>query len=749
MAKNIVHTEVGGRKIRLTNLEKIIYPIPNISKAEIIQYYLSISSNLLGFGSGRPLTLIRYPDGIDGQSFYSKNTPDYTPDWVVKRTLPWDQDNLYSFLSNTEDLAWFANLVALELHVTSSRYPDITYPDHFVLDLDPGSDVSFDELKITALNLKTFLEERRFTVYIKTSGSKGLHLVLPLVPDTAFDEVMDYFKALFGEYVRQYPETTLKISKEKRIGKILLDIYRNHRGNTTVAPFSLRARPEAPISMPFPWSYLDHVKDAMQFTLRNYTDYPQFLTLWKDMSSRAVSLRLDQDTIPESLHAYQEKRNFGVTTEPLASSSKSVNDKFVLHLHDATNLHYDLRLGIDGVLKSWAIPKALPHQSGLKRLCIQTEDHPSSYLNYEGNIPEGQYGAGDMWIMDSGVIEWIEQKHNKYEFRLIGQYISEVFSLFKTKNDQWLISLNQDNKKSFELEIFPMLAVSADKLMSRANVFYEVKWDGIRVCVVKEDDSIKLLSRSGRDITSQFPELVDPVYFEVEHCILDGEIVVLDEGGRPLFSEVISRMHGQNNLTKGNATCYVFDCLAVDRIPLTQLGIERRRDILQCILHNRNYYRYSDTFDDGEQLLQAVRAQSMEGIMMKVKGSTYQAGQRSKDWQKLKIRSDDSCFIIGYTKGSGDRSPYFGSLVLAVYEDDSWIYRGRVGTGFDTESLIYVTEQLKKLDRSVKLLKERIDEENNTIWVSPQLECSITYASMSSNKTFREPVFNCILNPIL
>ena len=746
MAKKVVHTQIDDRELKLSNLAKVLYPSVGITKAEIIQYYLTISEHLLAFASSRPLTLIRYPDGIDKTKFYSKNTPDYTPDWIVKRTLPWDTDNVYSFLEGRPDVVYFANLAALELHITSSKYPDIEYPDHFVIDLDPDEDVTFEEMKAVAVTIKDYLLERRFTPYVKTSGGKGLHIVVPLIPDTDFDTVMTYFKGVFKAFTKEYPQTTLAMSKDKRKGKILLDIYRNHRGNTTVAPYSLRAKPGAPISMPIPWDALDDLESAQYYTLRNYTDYPEYLTLWDGIWDKGVSLQPDDLEVPDSLSDYQEKRNFIITSEPQANASKSVNDKWVLQLHNASNLHYDLRLGIDGVMKSWAIPKSLPHTDGVKRMAIQTEDHPASYLTYEGTIPKGEYGAGKMWIMDTGTIEWQTQKETKLAFTLKGTYLDMSYNLVRTKDRQWLISGTGVNAKQKEIPRGSMLASATEKLPSKSSkVFYEVKWDGIRVCVVKYGKSIKLYSRSGRDITEMFPEFVDPDLLAVEHCILDGEIVVLDAAGRPLFSEVISRLHGKANKGKKNAVLYTFDCLAVDNIDISSLPIERRRDILTAVLDDAQYYRYSQTFADGAQLMTAITAQGMEGIMVKTLGSKYHAGQRTNDWKKLKVRQDTTAYIIGYTEGSGDRSPYFGSLVLAVYEDETWIYRGRVGTGFDTAKLKAVLAELNKVEKSPKLIKEKTDEENKTTWILPELQCEIKYASMSSNQTYREPVFKRLI----
>ncbi len=598
MAKQVVHTQIDGRELKLSNLEKVLYPDCGVTKAEIIEYFLAIYPHLLDFAADRPLTLIRFPDGIDAISFYSKNTPDYTPEWIPKSTLPWDSENVYSRLVSVADVIYFANLAALELHITSGKYPTIDCPDHFVIDLDPSEGYTFSDLKLLAVEIKQFLEMRGFVTYIKTSGGKGLHIIVPIQAIHTYDEVMDYFKGLFKTFIQTHPDATLKMSKDKRKGKVLLDIFRNHKGNTTVAPYSLRAKPGAPIAMPFPWEYLDDLPSAQHFTLKNYKDYNHFFGLWKDMDKSAKALTVNP------------------TIKPINTAA-----------------------------------------------------------------------------MLAGVIDKINPKAN--------------------------------------------------------DVFYEVKWDGIRACLIKQGKTIKIQSRSGRDITAQFPEFLDHTMIAANQCAIDGEIVVNDEAGRPQFSEVISRMHGKKNILKQNAVFYAFDCLYLDHVDITRRPIEERRETLTSLLLPNKYFRFSDGFEDGFQLLEAIKLQGMEGVMVKKKGSIYQPGQRTKDWLKLKIRHDATCYIVGYTLGSGDRSPYFGSLVLALKTGDDYVYKGRVGTGFNSDSLTSVLEQLKAAGVGKKVIQIKIDEENKTTWINPRLQCEISYASLSSNETYREPVFKTIINPIV
>lgn len=592
MPKKVVHTKIDGRDLKLSNLEKVLYPQDGIVKAQIIEYALNMSTRILQFAAHRPLTLIRYPDGVDGLSFYSKNSPDHTPDWIVKSTLPWDDENVYSILTSTPDVVYFANLAALELHITNARFPTIDFPDHFVIDIDPSEGIDFVTMVDIAEEIRSFLELRGFAAYVKTSGSKGIHILIPLVPDTISAEVMTHFRSLLRQFVKTHPVTTLELSKDKRKGKMFLDLLRNHQGNTTVAPWSLRAKQEASLSMPLPWSVLQEINHAKWFTISNYQEHKELFSCW------------------------------------------------------------------------------------------------------------------DTFIDDSRSL--IKSKPNR-----TGKYL-------------------------------PMLASAGKKIPDSEKYFFEVKWDGIRVLISKEGKKMTITSRSGRDITKQFPEITNPDLWRCNSCVIDGEIVVLDGEGRPQFSEVISRLHSKHTV-KQNAVLYAFDCIEIDGVDITNQPIEKRREALQSLLQQTASLRYSDAFDEGTQLFEAIKQRQMEGIMAKKRGSKYHIGNRTNDWLKLKVRQDAVCSILGYTEGSGDRSPYFGSLVLGKEKDGEWIYMGRVGTGFDMKKLEYITTHLKEVEKTKKTISEKIDEEHKTTWIEPRLQCEISYASMSSNDTYREPVFKRLL----
>jgi len=549
--------------------------------------------------------------------------------------------------------------------------------------------------------------------------------------------------------IAKYPNAyTLEISKSKRKGKILIDIYRNHETNTVVAPYSLRGKIGAPISMPIPWGRLATLESSQEININNYKDnLPAALEAWQDWEDMAIPLIVENtketstspQEVDQRLKDYVDKRDLNTTPEPMALVRGNYKDRYSIQFHDASNLHYDLRLEDKGVLWSWAIPKGPPVDKGQKRLAIRTEDHPIEYLTFEGVIPDGAYGAGEMWTIETGTAIW----HTKEKNKLVFSIAQQKYHLVKTKQeDQWLMTLSDDKiflSKGSSLK--PMLADQRTDIPSTSNYVYEVKWDGIRVLIYLDEDGVHIKSRSGRDITQQFPELLDPKLFNVEYGIFDGEIVVLDDQGRPVFADVISRMHSKGGAikkTNKQVSCYLFDVLSIDGFDMIDEPLIRRRALLKPCLKWGEAYRYSSSFEDGQGLFAAIQAKTMEGIMAKTKDGRYHIGARTKDWYKIKSRTEMEATIVGYTEGKGDRSGLFGSLHLMDADEN---YIGKVGTGFDYNLLKEITTLLKAQNTMVPPEDIKIDEADRTIWIERSIRCLVKYASMTPNGTLREPVF--------
>lgn len=764
MAKKVQWTQVGKRKLEISNLEKELFPQGPITKAEVIQYYLNIAPTLLNHIKGRALTLIRFPEGIQEEGFYQKNKPAWAPDWLEFVTLGSTEKKDYILATEPASLVWLANLAAIELHQLHSRKPAFDKPDYMVFDLDPPEGDVFETVVEIATDLKKFLEGYGYRPFAKTTGGKGIHVCVPIEPQWDFSTVFETAQAIAKPFVERRPKgLTLHIKKESRKGRMLIDIYRIRQGQSIVCPYSLRARAGAPVSMPLTWEELAAVKSPMGFNIHTALDKVlKDGDAWEGIDAFAATLHTQRKTpvmkklpvnkkhkTPQQLEAYDKKRDFTITTEPVARILEQGGTNFVVHRHHATNLHYDLRLEQDGVLKSWAVPRGLPPLPGIKRLAVQTEDHPMEYLTFDGKIPKGEYGGGEMWIYALGKYQVTKEKKDGFYFRLSSREINGEYRIYNIKAKEWLLE-RVDTPQINYLHDFiePMLAESVEKPPPNDDYIYEVKWDGIRAMIYLNEGQLIIRSRNHNDITVQFPELhaVDKA-FRATCGLFDTEIVCLDDSGKPDFKKVIKRLMttGAANLDKyakaNPVHCYVFDCLYLDGRSLLNEPLLKRKEWLKDAIKRGSPYRLSEFVEDGDALFAAAREHNLEGIMAKRKYGRYLPGKRSDGWLKVKVRNTRECLIIGYNPGKGNRVGAFGGLHLAEREGETLVYRGKVGTGFTDQTVQDIYKLLLKLPLTEKPVKSKILDEKASIWVKPTLFVEVSFASLTPQHIFREPVF--------
>ena len=759
--------QVGKHEVELSNLEKVLFPEDHIVKAEVIEYYLKIAPTLLNYANGRALTLIRYPDGITGESFYQKNRPEWAPQWIEFVTLGKEKKD-YIIATEPALLVWLANLASLELHQLHSRKPNYDLPDYMVFDLDPPEGYSFPNVIPIALSLRTVLERYGYTPFVKTTGGKGLHICCPIEATHDFHTVFEAAQDIAKPFVEKYPnDVTLQIKKDARKGRVLVDIFRIRSGQSIVSAYSLRGRNGAPVSMPLTWDELEHVKSPQEFNIRTAVEkVVRDGDAWQGFDAYAVPIHTHRPkpTVkkkninpagtkhksPEQLEAYTKKRDFTKTPEPAGVAPDVTGSKFVVHRHHASRLHYDLRLEKDGVLKSWAVPKGLPPYPGVKRLAVQTEDHPLEYLTFDGAIPKGQYGAGDMWIYALGKYQITKDKKDGFYFRLNSKEVNGEYRIHKMKEKEWLLErVDQPQVDYLHQDIEPMLADQDAVVPKGEGYLYEIKWDGIRALITLEDGHIKIKTRNQRDVTAQFPELqIGEKAFRATNALFDAEIVCLDPAGKPVFKRVINRLMstGETNiqkLTKSNpAFCYIFDCLYLDGRSLVNEPLLRRKEWLADTIRPETPYRVSEHVDDGPSLLEAAREHNLEGIMAKRADSKYMPGRRTDLWLKVKIRESAEAVIIGYTPGKGNRGQTFGALHIAERIGNALHYRGKVGTGFDDATMKEIFDVLKKVETTPKpdVTGKLLDEKIST-WLEPVTVAEVSYSKLTPDKMFREPVF--------
>jgi len=774
---------MGRRTLELSNLEKVLFPSDGITKAAIIDYLIKAAPAFLRHVKGRPLSMVRFPDGVGGEMFFQKNRPDWAPDWLDHKKLGGSDDQIdYVIASEEASLVWLGNLACLEIHQMHCRAPRFDNPDYFVFDLDPPEGYDFLRVIDLSFRVKKHLEDYGYTPFVKTTGGKGLHVIAPVSPEWSFDEVFQAAEDTARPFVEANPsDTTLHIKKESRKGKVLIDIYRNRTYQTIISAYSLRGRDGAPVAMPLTWERLREATSPLEFNLETV---PEMLATdgdaWESMDAFRTDLhtkrkktkaaqeskksaspkKKESETnseksknhsseeepelngpVPEPLEEYAKKRKFEKTPEPPAEGGdETTKSAFVIHRHHASHLHYDLRLEKEGTLKSWAVPKGMPPYPGVKRLAVQTEDHPIKYLDFHGTIPKGQYGAGEMWIFARGKYDITKDKKDGFYFRLSSPQLSAEYRMIHTKPKEWLLERVDRPQADLLSSVEPMLSHSAKEIPS-GDYLYEVKWDGIRAIVYVNDGKVRILARSGNDITELFPEIASPDFFRISNAVFDCEIVCLDTSGRPVFHNVIKRLRKSTRALQSHpAVCYAFDCLYVDGRSLLNDPLYLRREWLADSIRKNDVVRVSEEFEDGAALFEAARAMGLEGVMAKERMSRYFPGKRTSAWIKVKTRSTMDCLILGYTHGGGERSSVFGALQIGQKEGSSLVYRGKVGTGFDDRQMKEIFLQLKKMKGAERSVKKPLDDAN-TVWIEPLLFCEVQYASLTPDGLLREPVF--------
>lgn len=774
MARSVTTVQVGKRKVELTNLRKVLFPEDHIVKAELIDYYLKVAPTILKHIKRRPLSLVRYPDGIAGQSFFQKNRPEWAPNWIDHVSMGDDDKVDYILATEEASLVWLANLACIEIHQMQCQAPRLDRVDYIVFDIDPPPSFPFTAVVSLAFELKEHVESFAYHPFVKTTGGKGVHIVVPIEPKWNIDAAYAAALAVAKSFVDERPKTaTLRVKKDARQDKALIDIYRNRQYQTIVSPYSVRGRAKAPVSMPLSWEELESVEDPTEFNIHTAMEHLiREGDAWESIGAYATKLHTERspgkparsqpvskksavaedDPSRESaaLSLYAQKRSFDKTPEPPPSIITGEGNAFVVHRHHATRLHYDLRLERDGTLKSWAVPKGLSPRPGVKRLAVAVEDHPLSYLAFEGTIPKGQYGGGDVWVFALGKYEITKDKKDGFYFRLRSREIDAEYRMINTKGKDWLLErVDKPQVDWLHDPIEPMLAQIGDNPIDSPDYLYEVKWDGIRATISLDEGQVTIRSRSKRIITDLFPELLIPEKaFRAGCALYDAEIVCLDESGKPVFEHVVRRLQHSTPAAvtraraKHPAVCYVFDCLYLDGRPIINEPLTRRRQWMEDSIRDREaVYRVSEAMDEGPPLFEAAAKIGLEGIMAKQRTSTYTPGRRSPSWVKIKSHRTADCVVLGYTKGKGSRGPEFGALQLGRFEGRRLKYVGKVGGGFDERRLKSVFEELKKVPRAKRAVGEKPLDDQQTVWIEPRLVCEVRYSSLATTGNLREPVF--------
>ncbi|MBA8795177.1 bifunctional non-homologous end joining protein LigD [Friedmanniella endophytica] len=404
---------IDGRRLKLTNLDKVLYPETGTTKGEVIGYYHEIGAIMVPHLADRPVTRKRWPNGVGHAGapvnpFFEKNlNPTNTPDWVPRYPIEHsDRTNHYPIVDDLVTLVWLAQLASLEIHVPQWRFDDggrPQNPDRLVLDLDPGPGVGLPECAEVARWARELMAGIDLELFPVTSGSKGIHLYAHLDGRYTSHDASMIARELAQTLERAHPDLVVsEMAKAQRKGKVFIDWSQNNGNKTTIAPYSLRGRSRPTVAVPRTWDELDEDLEHLDFTevlarVREVGD------LFAPLAPQAVPA----PGRPDRLSTYRSMRDPRKTPEPVPAAAPPTSDgqSFVIQEHHARRLHYDFRLEHDGVLVSWAVPKGVPTDPRTNHLAVQTEDHPLEYGSFEGSIPHGEYGGGEVFIFDEGRYE--------------------------------------------------------------------------------------------------------------------------------------------------------------------------------------------------------------------------------------------------------------------------------------------------------------------------------------------------------
>ncbi len=462
----------------------------------------------------------------------------------------------------------------------------------------------------------------------------------------------------------------------------------------------------------------------------------------------------------DQLSSYRAKRDFDATSEPAGAASKTAEGhRFVVQQHDATRLHWDLRLEHDGVLASWAIPNGIPPDPADNRLAVRTEDHPLEYLEFHGEIPKGQYGAGTMTIWDEGTFDVHKWEDRKVEVTFHGERLTGRYGLFPigkagdSKND-WMIHRMDPpadpERRPMPERLIPMMARLASELpRDQQKWSFEVKWDGVRAIAYVQPGRLRLESRNLNDITSTYPEVRGLVAaLGMHEAVLDGEIVAFDDAGRPSFERLQSRINvsaaaAVRRLMRTTPVVYaIFDLLYLDGHSLMERPYSERRAALESLELSGPAWRVPAVHPgDGKRLLDATRSQGLEGVVAKRLDTRYEPGRRSGAWLKIKNTHRQEMVIGGWIPGEGRRTARIGALLMGYYEDGKLRYAGRVGTGFTEKTLDDLRGRLRPLKRETSPFDVAPKLPREAVFVEPRLVAEIEFREWTTERVMRAPSF--------
>ena len=450
-----------------------------------------------------------------------------------------------------------------------------------------------------------------------------------------------------------------------------------------------------------------------------------------------------------SLKEYRKKRNFKSTNEPKGKVEKGKEHKFVVQYHEARSKHYDFRLEYDGVLISWAIPKGLSTNPKDKRLAVHVEDHPIDYINFEGIIPKGNYGAGTVEIFDKGTYTPLKDfekglKKGHIKIFLNGNKLKGEYSLIKFKDNNWFIikikdkfaGIEKKKSKKIPFEKAPVqLATLTEGVPKGKEWLFEIKYDGYRIVSYVENGKVKMLSRNNVDYTKKLKVIAQNLKkIDKNSFVVDGEVVSFDKNGKTDFGLL------QESIKKDGLNLYycVFDLLSLNGEDLRNLPlIERKEKLERLLFKSERNLIYSSHVENGKEAFDFAKMNNLEGVIAKKKYSVY-AGKRTEDWLKIKCYYRQEFVIAGYT--TSDKNTVLSALLLGYYKNKKLVYAGKVGSGFDDEDKRELVKAFQSAIAKDCPFGDKL-KLNNVVWLKLKFVAEIQFAEFTKDNLLRHPSF--------
>ncbi|WP_282777246.1 ATP-dependent DNA ligase [Nocardia sp. CC201C] len=752
----------GGVEVALTNLDKVLYPATGTTKGEVIDYFTAIAPALLPHIAGRAVTRKRWPNGVDEPSFFEKNLPDHAPKWIERHRLEHsDRTVVYPVIDSVAGMAWLGQQAALEIHVPQWIFDgDARGPiTRLVFDLDPGPGAGLRQCAQVALMLRDVVRDVGLDAFPVTSGSKGIHVYVPLDRRLSAGGASTVAKQVATNLQQLYPNlVTANMAKAAREGKVLLDWSQNNPAKTTIAPYSLRGRDEPTVAAPRTWDEIENRKKL------RHLRFEEVLERWRSDGDLIAALDAPlPEHQPDRLTRYRSMRDPDRTPEPVpaARPASTEGNRYVVQQHRARRLHWDVRLERDGVLVSWAVPKGPPTDTHENRLAVHTEDHPLEYLEFHGTIPKGQYGAGEMTIWDAGTYETEKWRDDEVIVRLHGERLDGRYALIQTNGNQWLMHLMKDQHPELDRPdgdgavsgdgarvltpprqpvplprgLTPMLATPGDVSSFEADEWaFETKWDGFRLIAEVDDGAVTLRSRAGNIVTGRYPTIARLGAELAGHSIvLDGEAVVFDDHGTANLG--LLRNHA------GQAVFVAFDVLYLDGTSLLRKRYDDRRRVLEALAGRSPSLVVPPRLDgSGARALRYSQEHGMEGVVAKRRDSVYLPGKRGQSWVKTRNWRTLTVTVGGFRRSDVRR---FASLLVGVEHEGRLYYLGRVGTGFSEQEMSELDSKLRRLERKTSPFDNELtaEERKDAVWVTPKITGTVRFMNWTETGRLWHPAW--------